>query len=126
MEQSQIMAFELGMDRLMLGVKNELVTQQQVSVTHQTMPQCLDCLRVIDEQQRAMLLRFVLVGCSSDMTLGRLSWMEENGREHVCCYLNDAFDTVKRKSNGLWVKEKHSAATMCLRKWSRLHSPVPS
>ncbi len=126
MEQSAIMAFEQGMDAFMLGVKNELAAEYQAHVVHLSVPRCLECLSVVGEDEKALQLRLVLVGCGPEVTFGRLSWVSDDGREHICCYLNSEYEAVKRKPNGMWVKEKSSAEHMCLRKWSRLHSPMPS
>ena len=126
MEQSAIMAFEQGMDAFMLGLKNELIAEHSLHIAHLTVPRCLDCLKVVDVDGSCLQLRLVLVGCSPDVSFGRLSWVTEDGREHICCYLNSNYEAVKRKSNGLWVKQRYSAEDTCLRKWSRLHSLMSS
>ncbi|RDL44589.1 hypothetical protein DN730_09375 [Marinomonas piezotolerans] len=124
MTQSSIIAFEESVDAFMQGIKIELLKRQQICVTHQAMPQCLDCLRVTDEESNDLMLRLILIGYNPQLTVGRLSWLEGTGREHICCYLNSSFEAIKLKRNHIWAKEKHTAEAMCLMEWSRIHSPL--
>lgn len=122
MDNHDLMSFEDGMDQFMSNLKKSL-QQDQLHVTHQTMPQCLESYKVADDRANAYFLRLVVIGYTPTTMLARLSWLDAKGRDHICCYLNSAFEAVKRKKNGLWVREKNIPEAMCLQTWSRLQSP---
>ena len=124
MEQQGIMVFEKGLDEFLSDLKLRLTRSESVHVTSQSMPQCLQSLKVIDESQRECYLRLVVIGCNDSMLLARLSWLDDSGKDHVCCYLNGQFEAVRRKANGLWVREKQTPKEVCLQKWGALRSPI--
>lgn len=124
MDQRALISFEKGMDKFVKSLKISLQKHEHVSVSHQSMPQCLESLKVVDEDNNEHVLRLVVVGCTEKTLLARLSWLDNMGKDHVCCYLNTKFEAVKRKHNGLWVKDKHEPTDMCLRVWTCLHSPI--
>lgn len=124
MENLALISFEKGMDKFVKRIKSSLQKHEHVSVCHQSMPQCLESLKVTDDEDNEHVLRLVVIGCAESTSLARLSWLDKMGRDHVCCYLNSKFEAVKRKHNGLWVKDKHAPEDMCLKVWACLHSPI--
>ncbi|SBS32357.1 hypothetical protein MAQ5080_02242 [Marinomonas aquimarina] len=124
MDQHALISFEKGMDTFLKRLKTSLQKHQHVSVCHHSMPQCLESFKVTDEADNEHVLRLVVIGCAQSTALARLSWLDKMGKDHVCCYLNTKFEAVKRKRNGLWVKDKHEPEEMCLKIWTCLHSPI--
>lgn len=124
MDQRALITFEKGLDTFVKRLKMSLQKHEHVSVCHQSMPQCLESLKVTDVEDNEHVLRLVVVGGPQAMLLARLSWLDKMGKDHVCCYLNTKFEAVKRKRNGLWVKDKHEPEDLCLRVWTCLHSPI--
>lgn len=124
MANQDLIAFEVGVDQFMSNLKKALQKQGHVSVVHQTLPQCLDSLKVTDIDAKEHFLRLVIVSCTPTTILARLSWLDTKGYDHILCYLNSAFEAVKRKKNGLWVREKSVPEAMCLQTWKRLHSSL--
>lgn len=124
MDQRALIPFEKGVDKFVKRLKMGLQKHEHISVAHQTMPQCLESLKVIDKDDNEHVLRLVVVSYTETTLLARLSWLDKMGKDHVCCYLNTKFEAVKRKHNGLWVKDKHEPEEMCLRVWTCLHSSI--
>lgn len=124
MDQNCLIEFEQGIDDFMADIKACLIAQEHAHICHCSMPQCLHSLRVVGHNDDEWVLRLVLLGCGQKVTLARLSWLDRQGRDHVCCYLNDRFEAVKRKLNGKWVLDKHSPRDLCLQQWSHLHSSI--
>ena len=121
-DQQSLMLFEKGVDEFLSSLKNRLNHNEDISVSYQSMPQCLQSLKVIDDQSERFL-RLVIIGFDETTVLARLSWLDEYGIDHICCYLNGDFQSVQRKKNGLWVRDKHQPEEICLQKLGALRSP---
>lgn len=122
MDQHRLMSYEQGMDHFIADLKAYLVKREHAHFQHCSMPQCLHSLTVTGQDDETLILRLVVVGWAQDSTLARLSWLDRQGRDHVCCYLNEAFEAIKRKRNGKWVREKYTPQDLCLQQWSHLQA----
>lgn len=65
-------------------------------------------------------LRLVLIRLSNGFLLGRLSWLDWRGVDHVCCYVNETFDSLIVTSDGIWRKQHKSAEVLCLQGFEAL------
>lgn len=88
---------------------------QKVAKMHFTRTSAPQNLMSFSVQNNSMdlQLRFVVIGQGSDMTLGRLSWLDQRGYDHVCCYVNDDFKCMKRTENGLWREQNKCVDEAC-------------
>ncbi|MBM6551565.1 hypothetical protein [Marinomonas ostreistagni] len=122
MDQNRLITFEQGLDGFVAQLKTCLAQQADTHIHHCSMPQCLQSFRAVTQDNKALVLRLVLLGWNQETTLARLSWLDRHGRDHVCCYLNEEFAAIKRKLNGKWVRDKHSPQDLCLQQWSHLQA----
>lgn len=96
-----------------------LSSRIDVQVSKISVPQSLICYRV-DNIWTSLQLRFVLIPFKNGDVLGRLSWLDQRGKDHTCCYLNKCFDCVVMTSNGDCFKEEKSAESLCFQEFKFL------
>lgn len=82
-------------------------------------PQSLACYQV-DKKDATLRLRFVLIPFSNGQLLGRLSWLDWRGVDHVCCYVNEAFDCLAMTPGGVWKRQSKRAEALCLERYYSL------
>lgn len=82
-------------------------------------PQSLACYQAKGTSSN-LQLRLVLIPLANERLLGRLSWLDWRGVDHVCCYVDEAFDTLVMASDGVWKKQKKSAEELCLQEYESL------
>lgn len=82
-------------------------------------PQSLVCYQV-DKKDATLRLRFVLIPFSNGQLLGRLSWLDWRGVDHVCCYVNEAFDCLAMTPGGVWKRQSKRAEALCLERYYSL------
>jgi len=90
-----------------------------VQISSISTPQNVACYQV-DDGNINLRLRLVLIPLTSGQLLGRLSWLDWRGIDHVCCYVNEAFDCLVMVSNGVWKKRQKSAEVLCLKQFESL------
>ncbi|MEL0614486.1 hypothetical protein [Marinomonas arenicola] len=114
-DNEYFLAFEAKIDRFMKGLKQSLWQAAGLHFRKISTPQNVISFSVWN-RDIALQLRFVVVGLGSNRALGRLSWLDQQGHDHVCCYVNDDFQCVSRKKNGLWREQKKPVGEACLRR----------
>ena len=114
-DNDYFLVFEANIDSFMQGLKEKLWHAAGLQFRKISIPQSLACFSVWD-RDIALQLRFVVVGLGHDKPLGRLSWLDKNGCDHVCCYVNDDFQCVSRATNGLWREQKRRVGEACIRR----------
>ena len=82
-------------------------------------PQSLACYQTMGAKS-LLQLRLVLIPLTNGRVLGRLSWLDWRGVDHVCCYVNEAFESLVMTSDGMWKKQKKSAEALCLQGFETL------
>ena len=82
-------------------------------------PQCLMCYR-IDGIDMSLRLRLVVIPFRNGDLLGRLSWLDQRGDDHICCYINKAFHCVVVESNEGCFKEGESVEQLCFQEFEFL------
>ena len=114
LELESVMAFEEGIDDFIKPIRLSLLERVNVRLSAHVTPQSLINFSFPDNES-SLQLRFVVLAVTRDLSLGRLSWLDKYGRDHVCCYVNDAFQCVVRKQNGRWREQKIPAEELCAR-----------
>ncbi|MBU1297169.1 MAG: hypothetical protein KJ609_13065 [Gammaproteobacteria bacterium] len=90
-----------------------------VQLSSVSSPQSLACYQAKGTSSN-LQLRLVLIPLANERLLGRLSWLDWRGVDHVCCYVDEAFDTLVMASDGVWKKQKKSAEELCLQEYESL------
>jgi len=114
-ELEGVMAFERGIDGFIKHIRSVLYERANVRLSQHATPQNLATL-FLQQGKCPLQLRFVVLAVDHDQSLGRLSWLDQNGCDHVCCYVNESFHCVVRKRNGKWSEQKHKVDDLCARR----------
>ncbi|WP_137170312.1 hypothetical protein [Marinomonas sp. FW-1] len=97
-----------------------LFRKEGVRLANVSAPQSVACYQTKGLKKKYWL-RLVLIPLANGRLLGRLSWLDVRGVDHVCCYVNERFDCVTRESNDVWVKQAKSAEKVCLQSFDNLN-----
>ncbi|RCX07949.1 hypothetical protein [Marinomonas foliarum] len=111
--------FTFGSESFFTDVTDLLFHKEGVQLTSVSAPQSVACYQT-KGLEKNFRLRLVLIPLMNGRLLGRLSWLDGQGVDHVCCYVNEAFDCVIRKSDGVWIKQAKSAEKVCLQCFVKL------
>ncbi|WP_421849258.1 hypothetical protein [Marinomonas sp.] len=93
--------------------------QAGVRLSSVSSPQSLVCYQANGATSN-LQLRLVLIPLTNGRVLGRLSWLDWRGVDHVCCYVNETFDSLIMASDGIWRKQHKSAEALCLQGFEAL------
>ncbi|BDX02017.1 hypothetical protein MACH16_07650 [Marinomonas pontica] len=96
-----------------------LFRKEGVHLASVSAPQSLACYQTVD-LNLCLQLRLVLIPLTNGRLLGRLSWLDRRGVDHVCCYVNEAFDCLIMASDGAWIKQTKSAEKLCINEFEAL------
>ncbi|REG82872.1 hypothetical protein [Marinomonas pollencensis] len=113
------LVFEANIDRFMKGLKKGLWRAAGLHFRQLSTPQNLVSFSVWDGDI-AVQLRFVVIALGHNQALGRLSWLDKKGLDHVCCFVNDDFQCVAPVANGVWRAQKQRVGEVCLRRLQEL------
>ncbi|QUX94767.1 hypothetical protein C0J08_04795 [Marinomonas sp. CT5] len=100
-------------------VANLLFDRDGVQLSYVLSPQSIACYQVKGAGNN-LQLRLVLIPLTNGNLLGRLSWLDWCGVDHVCCYVNEMFDVLALTSDGMWKKQNKSAEVLCLQEFEAL------
>lgn len=84
-----------------------------------SMSQNVICYKV-GEASINLRLRLVLIPLKNGQILGRVSWLDRRGIDHVCCYVNEEFDCLDIASGGEWKQQPNNAEVLCLKQFESL------
>ena len=90
-------------------------------LTSISVPQSVMCYQTSD-YQISLKLRLVLLPNKNGVLLGRLSWLDWKGVDHVCCYINETFESVVMVSGNHWKKNIKSAEVLCLERFGSIQT----
>ncbi|MDE8601939.1 hypothetical protein M3I01_003235 [Marinomonas sp. RSW2] len=96
-----------------------LSNQAGVDLFRISMSQNVICYKV-SEVSINLRLRLVLIPFKNGQMLGRLSWLDRRGIDHVCCYVNEVFDCLDIASGGVWKKQTNNIGSLCLKQFESL------
>jgi hypothetical protein len=96
-----------------------LSTKMGVRLVSVSAPQSVACYQVSDIE-RQVQLRLVLIPLANGHLLGRVSWLDWRGVDHVCCYINESLDCLVMAPNGCWEKQKKSPELLCIQGFESL------
>lgn len=118
-KNTYFIAFEPGVKMFAKRLKSLLRRETGLHLLKYSSPQSMLNL-IFKDEKRCFQLRFVLIAQSREQALGRLSWMDGKGKDHICCYVNADFQCVERQQNGRWHLCYKSAEESCLNGFSKL------
>lgn len=111
--------FRAGSESFFAQIDALLSHQANVQLSSVSSPQSLACYQGKGAVSH-LQLRLVLIPLTNGRLLGRLSWLDWRGVDHVCCYVDEAFDSLVMASDGIWKKQKKSAEMLCLQEFESL------
>ncbi|RBP82498.1 hypothetical protein EBI01_08330 [Marinomonas rhizomae] len=111
--------FTSGAESFFTDMAALLSDRDGVQLSSVSSPQSVACYQAKGVASN-LQLRLVLIPLSNGCLLGRLSWLDWRGIDHVCCYVNEAFDCLVMASAGIWKKQIESAETLCLKGFEAL------
>lgn len=111
--------FVSGSETFFADVAALLSDRDGVQLSSVSSPQSLACYRTQGTINN-LQLRLVLIPLAHDFLLGRLSWLDWRGVDHVFCYVNQTFDCLVMTSDGIWKKQNKSAEALCLQGFETL------
>jgi hypothetical protein len=111
--------FRAGSESFFAQIDALLSHQANVQLSSVSSPQSLACYQAKGAVSH-LQLRLVLIPLTNGRLLGRLSWLDWRGVDHVCCYVDEAFDSLVMASDGIWKKQKKSAEMLCLQEFESL------
>ena len=111
--------FKASSESFFAQVDALLSHQVGVKLSSVSSPQSLACYRTNGAASN-LQLRLVLIPLANGRVLGRLSWLDKRGLDHVCCYVNEVFDSLVMASDGRWVKQTMSAENLCVKGFESL------
>lgn len=107
-----LLIFEVKIDRFIEDLIAFLRQSIGVRCRKISTPQTLMSF-TIGDQDRILQLRFVVVGQGDGMPIGRLSWLDQKGVDHICCFVNEDFDCVRPSRKGGWRVQKKRPDEVC-------------
>ncbi|MBJ7536902.1 hypothetical protein [Marinomonas transparens] len=105
--------FTETMNVFFVGLNHFLSNRSSAHLLHVSPAQNLACYQV-DDTGRCMHLRLVFIPQSKGMMLGRLSWLDKRGQDHVCCYVDERLNCLERQADGHWGGNNKQAYQACL------------
>lgn len=111
--------FRVGSESFFADIAALLSDRGGVQLSSVSSPQSLACYQTKGTSSN-LQLRLVLIPLTDGRLLGRLSWLDWRGVDHVCCYVNETFDSLIMASDGIWRKQHKSAEVLCLQGFEAL------
>ena len=111
--------FRAGSESFFAHIDALLSHQAGVQLSSVSSPQSVACYQVKGVSSN-LQLRLVLIPLTGGEVLGRLSWLDWRGIDHICRYVNEAFDSLVMASDGIWKKQKKSAEVLCIQGFETL------
>jgi hypothetical protein len=112
-------SFIAGSESFFVDIAALLSNQTGVDIFRISMSQNVICYKV-GEASINLRLRLVLIPFKNGQMLGRLSWLDRHGIDHVCCYVNEVFDCLDIASGGVWKKQTNNVGGLCLKQFESL------
>lgn len=107
------LCFLSGLELFLNGIVNSLENRLSIRVSKILVPQSFMCYRV-DNTHTSLQLKLIMIPFKNGDLVGRLSWLDQHGNDHICCYINRAFDCVMMQSNGCCFKQTKNVEQLCL------------
>ena len=112
--------FMSGSKSFFSNIADSLFHLEGVELANVSAPQSFACYQT-KGLERNYRLRLVLIPLTNGRLLGRLSWLDGRGVDHICCYVNESFYCVTKESDDVWVEQAKSPEKACLKRLDDLN-----
>ena len=112
-------SFIVKSESFFVDIADLLSKQTGVNLFRISMSQNVICYKVGGASIN-LRLRLVLIPLKNGQILGRVSWLDRRGIDHVCCYVNEVFDCLDIASGGEWKQQPNNAGVLCLKQFESL------